>query len=189
MPRYDSDPATLNEPKAPGDNAYPDYARIRTFDALGVLEKGKLYTVWGTAPSGNATDRRGNVGGWAAVGDSATTILTALVDDNFGDFTNGVVQPLRSVSADDIAAGDTKVQCFCQGSRILVPSTTGVNVGGLVRYNVTNNRVVKLSESADADELHQWIGRIFSIYTVDAIGKEKIVPAAGDYVVVELGMR
>jgi len=97
--------------------------------------------------------------------------------------TNGMFQPLVTVTAGAVEDTDF-VQVACMGSRMLLKaSTTTLTVGNPVAITSAHDAVVAAARTSLAR-----IGTIFEIYTRSTNSAKKQVTAIGDLVVVETGM-
>lgn len=156
-------------PKKAGDVVYPQYARI-TYEKVSAITitKGRLYT--------KGADAAGNQLIAVASGDSVM---------------RGMYQAMESIGTAG-TAGEHRVQCLGPGSRILIAAkAANMHAGDRVKYlTATHNVDVAdiTSGGVTGAEFQRMIGRIFEIYTKSKLNEKKDVTAAGDLVVVELGM-
>jgi len=175
-------------PKAAGDFVYPDYQRIVTIKTYGNVTKGRLYTT-AAGRTGTALASNGGVVPFAANAGTSTNAAAPLVSTNYGDFTEGVLQAIASVAASVAAPVDA--QYLVAGSRVLVAAAANLSVGDRVRWHNGNAQVDKNDPASGGaeDAFKSAAGRIFEIYEdAGSIGTRKQTTAAGDLVIVDLGM-
>ena len=177
--------------KQPGDMVYPDYSRILTLDTNVAVTKGKLYTMQYLISAAGA---RGKVSQFGATANANTIKHKEISSATYGSFENGIVQPMLTLTSKDRDAGRTKVSCLMHGSRILVKGAAGITHGSLLRYNVGDNQVEKHAFASGngantGEQMSMLIGRAWAVYSGDNIETEKKVSAAGDNIIVDVGMR
>jgi hypothetical protein len=162
-------------PKQVGDLVYPQYLVVRTLELASAQAavKGNLMT----------TDANGRL--------TAFTSSTSKITNVQGVFQILADRPARTYTSGD---GDT-VQVAIATSWVLLKAVADVTAGMRVTLNtptattVTANQVkVDPDSSTGGYNLTNYVGRVHSIYTVDASENPKRgKTAAGDLVVVMLG--
>ena len=173
--------------KEPGDNAYPDYARIRTLvvGAGTTVTKGNFYGILAN----------GRIAGYSNSSHLRSSTLNGAVTISSQRFATtllgGIVQAMT-----DAKAGE-RVQCFMPGSRVLAKldqrnaKVYSLGPGALVhiRSAVGDAVLMPYDNAAGADEeITAHVGRVFECYTQTTVGpKPNYVTNGGELVVVDLG--
>lgn len=139
-----------------GDITYPKYSVTSTqgVSAALAIVKGTLYTM----------DAAGN--------------LIAIA----GTVATGLYQAAVSAPA-DATAGDSRVQCLSQRSRILMAAPVGITRGNSVGVSPAGIAITKVAKDAN-----NYIGTVFEIYTKDSNDSRKnITTAVTDLVIIDMG--
>jgi len=150
--------ADLN-PMVPGDVPYPQYSVTETLElgAGGIFVKGQIHTL-------NAT------------GHLTTTTPTT--------FALGLYQNAADFDNTGFATGDNSLQVLSPRTRIIVIAEDATPViGSDVIFDNNDTDGAHVVAGLKSNILH--IGRVFEIYTRNADGTRKRVPAADDRIVVE----
>lgn len=168
-------------PKVPGDLFYPQYSNIVTRTANEDVKKGSLYTVMREA-TGVHTNTISN-GRLVSFGSDSQQV--GKIGTNFGNFFNGIFQPLENSKA------GKDIQCFTNGSYVGLKASAGIGIDDILQWDATNE-IAKLTEPHHRDinsphkEVTKNIGRVTEIYTKDQLGEPKPLTDTNDIVVVEL---